>query len=316
MTQRRGPNIAASIRQRLLNKARETDRPFNELLQYFAMERFLYRLSKSAHADKFVLKGALMFAAWHAPVTRPTRDIDLLGITDNSIDAIVAFVKEICVQEVESDGLVFDAESVGGERIVEDADYEGVRVRFRGILDTARIAMQIDIGFGDVVVPTPAMAEYPTILPLPAPRLKGYSRESAVAEKFEAMVKLGVLNSRVKDFFDIWLLSRQFDFDGPTLAAAIAKTFASRGTTIPAAPVALTGDFANDAARQAQWRAFIRKSRLENVPSDFAEIVEAVAVFLGPITRALAAGGEFEGSWEAPGPWPGGEKQHQSGEPG
>ncbi len=305
MTQRRGSNIAASIRQRLFNKARETGRPFNEVLQYFAMERFLYRLSKSDHAGKFVLKGALMFTAWQAPVTRPTMDIDLLGITDNSVDAIIAIVKSICQQDVEPDGLVFDAAGVEGERIVEDADYAGVRVRFRGTLGTARVTMQLDIGFGDVVVPAPSTADYPTLLDLPAPRLRGYSRESAVAEKFEAMVKLGVLNSRVKDFFDIWLLSRQFDFDGTIMARAMTETFAARGTAIPAAPVALTRDFANDAARQTQWRAFIRKSRLENVPSDFAEIVEAVAVFLGPVTRALAAGESFQGSWKVPGPWHG-----------
>ncbi|MFZ5593179.1 MAG: nucleotidyl transferase AbiEii/AbiGii toxin family protein [Pseudomonadota bacterium] len=305
MTQRRGSNIAASIRQRLFNKARETGRPFNEVLQYFAMERFLYRLSKSDHAGKFVLKGALMFTAWQAPVTRPTMDIDLLGITDNSVDAIIAIVKSICQQDVEPDGLVFDAAGVEGERIVEDADYAGVRVRFRGTLGTARVTMQLDIGFGDVVVPAPSTADYPTLLDLPAPRLRGYSRESAVAEKFEAMVKLGVLNSRVKDFFDIWLLSRQFDFDGTIMARAMTETFAARGTAIPAAPVALTRDFANDAARQTQWRAFIRKSRLENVPSDFAEIVEAVAVFFGPVTRALAAGESFQGSWKVPGPWHG-----------
>lgn len=305
MTQRRGPNIAASIRQRLLNQARQTGRPFNELLQYFAMERFLYRLSRSVQADKFVLKGALMFTAWQAPVTRPTMDIDLLGITDNGVEAIVAVVRDICRQDFEPDGLVFDAADVEGERIVEDADYAGVRVRFRGTLGTARVTMQLDIGFGDIVVPAPSTADYPTILDLPAPRLRGYSRESAVAEKFEAMVKLGVLNSRVKDFFDIWLLSRQFDFDGTMIARAVTETFATRGTAIPAAPVALTGDFANDAARQAQWRAFVRKSRLENAPSDFAEIVEAVAVFLGPITRALAAGESFQGSWKVSGPWRG-----------
>lgn len=309
MTQRRGPNVAASVRQRLLNKARETDRPFSELLQYFAMERFLYRLSKSVHADKFVLKGALMFTAWHAPVTRPTVDIDLLGITDNSVEAIVTVVKDICRQEVEPDGLVFDPAGVEGERIVEDADYTGVRARFRGTLGTARIIMQLDIGFGDVVVPKPESTDYPTILDLPAPILRGYSRESAVAEKFEAMVKLGVLNSRVKDFFDIWLLSRQFDFDGRTMARAMTKTFATRGTTIPADPVALTDAFAKEAARQAQWQAFVRKSRLQDVPADFAEIVKAVAVFLGPITRALAAGEDFQGSWQAPGPW-----HHRSGD--
>lgn len=305
MTQRRGPDLAASVRQRLLNKARETGRPFNELLQYFAMERFLYRLSKSDHADKFVLKGALMFPAWQAPVMRPTMDIDLLGTTHNGVDAIIAVVKDICRQEVEPDGLEFDTSGVEGERIVEDADYAGVRARFRGTLGTARITMQLDIGFGDVVVPKPETVDYRTILDLPAPHLRGYSRESAVAEKFEAMVKLGVLNSRVKDFFDIWLLSRQFDFDGSTIAQAVSETFATRGTAIPAEPVALTRDFGHDAGRQAQWRAFIRRSRLQNVPSSFAEIVEAVAVFLGPITKALAAGECFQGSWKAPGPWRG-----------
>jgi len=303
MTSRRGPNVAASIRQRLLNKARESGRPFNELLQYFAMERFLYRLSQSAHADKFVLKGALMFSAWHAPVTRPTMDIDLLGITDNSVEAIVALAKEVCAQDVAQDGLVFDADSVGGERIVEDADYEGVRIRFRGTLDTARVAMQIDIGFGDVVVPKPAVAEYPTILLLPAPRLKGYSRESAVAEKFEAMVKLGVLNSRVKDFFDIWLLSRQFDFDGATLAAAIEQTFTKRGTAIPAEPVALTAEFTDQPSKRTQWQGFLRRNRLVEVPDSFPEVVAAIALFLGPVAKVLATGERFDGVWTAPGPW-------------
>ncbi|HHH89598.1 MAG TPA: nucleotidyl transferase AbiEii/AbiGii toxin family protein [Aliiroseovarius sp.] len=303
MTQQRVLNIAASVRQRLLNEARETNRPFNELLQYFAMERFLYRLSRSPHAGKFILKGALMLTAWQAPVTRPTMDIDLLGITDNSIDAIVAVMKDVCMQAVDPDGLVFDPDSVGAERIVEDADYAGVRVRFRGTLGTARIAMQIDIGFGDVIVPGPEMADYPTILDLPAPRLRGYSRESAVAEKFEAMVKLGLVNSRVKDFFDIWLLARQFDFEGRTMARAIGKTFSTRGTTIPAEPVALTGDFAREPARQTRWQGFVRRNRLRDVPAGFADIVEAIETFLGPVTRALAAGGEFKGTWKAPGPW-------------
>lgn len=303
MTQRRGPNIAASVRQRLLNKARETGRPFNELLQYFAMERFLYRLSKSVYADRFVLKGALMFTVWQAPVTRPTMDIDLLGITDNSVDAIVAIAREICMHEVENDGLVFEPDSVGGVRIVEDADYGGVRVRFRGTLETARVSMQLDIGFGDVVVPKPELADYPTILNLPVPRLRGYSRESAVAEKFEAMVKLGVLNSRVKDFFDIWLLSRQFDFAGDTLALAIERTFTTRGTTIPGDPVALTEDFAKETSRQTQWQGFVRKNRLQGTPASFADIVEVIAAFLGPIARALVAGEDFHGSWKAPGPW-------------
>lgn len=296
-------NMAASVRQRLLNKARETNRPFNELLQYFVMERFLYRLSKSPHAQKFVLKGALMLTVWEAPISRPTMDIDLLGRTDNSIDAMIAVAKDVCLQDVELDGLAFDPTTVEGERITEDADYEGVRLRFLAKLDTARVTLQIDIGFGDVVVPSAELTDYPTILQLPAPRLHGYSRESTIAEKFEAMVKLGNLNSRMKDFFDIRLLSRQFNFDGRTLAEAVARTFATRGTKIPSSPIAFTRAFVEDATKAVQWRAFIRRNRLADTPGDFAEIISAVAPFLGPIADALADGRSFDANWKAPGPW-------------
>jgi len=303
VSQRTGAHLAASIRQRLLNKARETDRPFNEMLQYFAIERFLYRLARSPHASKFVLKGAVMFAAWQAPISRPTMDIDLLGLTNNSIDTIVTVIKAICTQAVEPDGLTFEPESMEGERIVEDADYAGVRVRFRGSLGTARITMQLDIGFGDVVVPQPVTVAYPTILPLPAPWVRGYSRESAIAEKFEVMVKLGLLNSRIKDFFDVWLLSRQFDFAGQTLATAIAKTFATRRTVVPAEPIALTEAFAADTSKQTQWQGFIRRSRLQHAPDHFADVIAMLAVFLGPIAKALASGSVFDRLWQAPGPW-------------
>ena len=231
MTRRPPKNIAASVRQRLLIKARETGRPFSELLQYFAMERFLYRLSKSRYKDNFVLKGALMLTVWEAPLTRPTMDIDLLGRIDNSIETIVEVTREICRQEVEPDGIDFDIATVEAERIAEGADYEGIRVRFRGSLDTARIVMQLDIGFGDIVIPSPEPTNCPTLLDLPAPRLRGYSRESTIAEKFEAMVKLGILNSRMKDFFDIWLMLHQFDFEGPILAEAISKTFSAQVPT-------------------------------------------------------------------------------------
>ena len=167
---------------------------------------------------------------------------------------------------MEPDGIDFDVATIEAERIAEDADYEGIRVRFRGSLDTARIVMQLDIGFGDVVIPSPEPTNYPTLLDLPAPRLRGYSRESTIAEKFEAMVKLGILNSRMKDFFDIWLMSRQFDFKGATLAEAVSKTFSTRGTKIQSEPIALTDSFAEDAAKAAQWRGFMRRNRLEDVP--------------------------------------------------
>jgi len=305
VTRRSPKNIAASVRQRLLDKARETGRTFSELLQYFAMERFLYRLSKSPYANNFVLKGALMLTVWEAPLTRPTLDIDLLGRIDNSIETIVDVTREICRQEVEADGLAFDIATIETERIAEDADYEGIRVRFRGSLGTARVVMQLDIGFGDVVIPSPKPMNYPTLLDLPAPHLRGYSRESTIAEKFEAMVKLGTLNSRMKDFFDLWLMSCQFDFDGATLAEAISKTFSTRRTPILAEPLALTNAFAEDSVKAAQWRGFVRRNRLPKAPQNLNEVVAGIAAFLKPIAEHLAMGHVFKSMWKAPGPWSG-----------
>jgi len=300
---RKVTNVAASVRQCLLNEARATGRPFNELLQYFAMERFLYRLSKSPHGEKFVLKGALMLAMWEVSLTRPTKDIDLLGHAANDIDRIVAAVKDICGQEVEPDGLDFDQDTVRGERIAEEAEYEGVRVRFHGKLGTATVTMQLDVGFGDVVVPAPVTTDYPTILDLPAPRIRGYTRESLIAEKFHTMVRRGLVNSRMRDFFDVWILSRQFDFDGEVLAAAVRETFARRNLEVALRPAALTAEFAADTAKAMQWRGFLRKSRLEGVPVELAEAVMAITAFLGPVAEVLHEGGEFEGRWLAPGPW-------------
>jgi len=295
-------NVAASVHQRLLNQARAKNRPFSELLQYFAIERFLYRLSKSPHAETFILKGALMLTVWGAPISRPTLDIDVLGLTDNEIATAVGVIQDVCRQEVEQDGLVFDPTSAQGENITEDADYHGVRVRFLGSLGRARISMQFDVGFGDVVFPSVESMDYPTILDLPAPRLSGYSRESTVAEKLEAMAKLGLLNSRMKDFFDVWLLSREFDFEGETLAGAIVKTFATRGTEIPTLPMAMTTTMTNDAAKITQWQGFIRRNRLSNVP-DFSGAVDAIGEFLLPVLEVLARGNSFKGTWRAPGPW-------------
>jgi len=303
VTRRTPKNIAASVRQRLLIKARGTGRPFGELLQYFAMERFLYRLSKSRYTDHFVLKGALMLNVWQAPLTRPTMDIDLLGRIENSIENITEVTREICQQEVEPDGIVFDVTNIDAEHIAEDADYEGIRIRFRGSLDTARIVMQLDIGFGDTVFPSSESVNYPTILDLPAPRIRGYSKESTIAEKFEAMVKLGILNSRMKDFFDIWLMSRQFDFDGSILAEAIMKTFSTRGTIMQTEPIALTNAFAKDTTKATQWRGFLRKNRLVDVPQNLVEVTTGIATFLGPVAKNLAEGRIFKSTWKAPGPW-------------
>jgi len=301
---RKPKNIAASVRQRLFNIAKSSDRPFQEVLQYYAMERFLYRLTQSPHADRFVLKGALMFHVWGAPTSRPTKDIDLLGHMENTTAALAAVMRDICNQTVEADGLDFDPQSVAAVVIKEDADYEGVRVTFRGTLENARIAMQIDVGFGDVTYPSPEVTEYPTILDHAAPQLRGYARETAVAEKFEAMVKLGLANSRMKDFYDIWVLSRQFDFDGAKLASAIEKTFAHRGTTVTPQPTAFSKAFATDPTKVMQWQAFLRKSRLNDAPVELAEVVGAVAAFLISPAEAICDGQSFGETWRAPGPWP------------
>jgi Nucleotidyl transferase AbiEii toxin, Type IV TA system len=296
-------NMAASVHARLAKRARETGRAFQELLQLFAMERFLYRLSRSSHAQSFVLKGALMLRVWDAPAARPTKDVDLLGKLDNSLENLTKVVREICVVEgVEADGLVFNTASVQASRIKEDAGYEGVRVRFEGLLGKARAPMQLDVGFGDVVVPAAQNIEYPTLLELPAPRMKGYPRETVVAEKFEAMVKLGTLNSRMKDFYDIWLLSRQFSFDGATLARAVAATFANRKTTIDLNPVALTTVFSQSAVAAIQWKAFVRKGMFTNAPMDLADAMADLTTFLLPIAASIGVD-KFPMVWQPGGPW-------------
>lgn len=293
-------NIADSVRQRLKNQATQDKRPFAELLQYYAMERFLYRLTQSSHASRFILKGALMLRVWQSPQFRPTMDIDMLGETSNEIDDICAQVADIISVEVD-DGLVFDAATIRGEKIKEDADYEGVRVRFIGTLDNARVNMQIDVGFGDIIHPKPIEAELPTILDSPAPKLFCYSRESAIAEKFEAMIKLRELNSRMKDFYDIWLLSRQFEFDGNKLTEAIRLTLENRDTEIPDVITAFTDEFIK--TKNKQWAAFQKRLAQEYVPANFSEVVAGVETFLQPIASSLYAREEFKQKWSLSDSW-------------
>lgn len=205
---------------------------------------------------------------------------------------------------VEPDGIRFDPWSVVGEPIREEQEYGGVRVRFVGHLQQARIPMQLDLGFGDVIVPGPQTLVYPTLLPdSPAPRLRGYTRESVAAEKLEAMVSLGEINTRYKDFYDLWFLARTFDFEGMLLAQAIEATFARRGTALTATPVAWTEAFARDAGRQAQWQAFLRRTGVADAPATLAEAVAALRAFLGPVITALAEGAEPPQVWRAPGAW-------------
>ena len=198
---------------------------------------------------------------------------------------------------------MFVVESVAGKAIKEDADFSGVRVTFQAFLENARVPMQIDIGFGDTVVPEAKFADYPTILDHAHPRLRVYPRETVVAEKFEAMIKLGQLNSRLKDFFDLWLLSRHFEFDGRLLSEAISRTFENRKTAMSAVPIALTPTFANDPIKQSQWKGFVRKSRLVIAPADFTVVIGALGQFLGPVAAALATDTVFDSIWSPSGGW-------------
>ncbi|MBV8227351.1 MAG: nucleotidyl transferase AbiEii/AbiGii toxin family protein [Verrucomicrobia bacterium] len=294
-------NLTASVRDRLFAQAKENGRPFNELLQYYAMERFLYRLAKSKYAGRFILKGALMLQVWQSPESRPTMDIDLLGTTSNDEAKITGQVREILSIEVEPDGLHFDATSIRAERITEDAEYQGLRVRFRGSLRTAKINMQLDIGFGDVVYPEPEVSRYPNILDFPAPRLLCYSRESAIAEKLEAMIKLGELNSRMKDFYDIWMLARQFDFDSASLVEAIRKTFNRRQTDLPVSVAALSKQFGE--VKQTQWNAFRKRLDFDYVPVAFDDVLRLLRIFLEPLIATVRSAGTPSSKWTAGGPW-------------
>ncbi len=294
-------NITASVRQRLLNKSRADGRPFQELVQYYAMERFLYRLSRSQHASRFILKGALMLRIWKAPQIRPTMDIDMLGRTSNKESDLISNVIDIISVDIGYDGLSFFPEDIKAERITDDSEYQGIRIRFPAKLDTIKLNLQLDIGFGDIIHPGPEESELPSMLEFPPPRLLCYSRESAIAEKFEAMLKLRELNSRMKDFYDIWLLSRQFDFNGENLSEAIRLTLKQRRTKLPNEIVAFSEEFI--AEKQIQWNAFRKKLKQDHVPVEFDDIVMKVKEFINPIASALASEKPPPSNWSAPGPW-------------
>jgi len=296
-------DIPASVRGRLENLARETRRPLQELMQYFVMERFLFRLSQSKHADRFVLKGALMFTVWGTPQSRATRDIDLLARADNSVDAMSRMIKDVCRQSVESDGVDFLSDSVQAVMTKEHAEYSGVRVTFVAMIQNARLPMQIDIGFGDVIHPAATMIDYPTMLDFETPQLIGYPKETVIAEKFEAMVKLGQFNSRMKDFYDIHVLLRQFGFDAEVLSLAIQKTFANRGTMVDSEPFVFSPPFLDDSRKQIQWTAFVRKSKLSSAPDSFADVVREIDAFLLPLVQAISSKQYFAARWTSEGSW-------------
>jgi predicted nucleotidyltransferase component of viral defense system len=255
-------NLAASVRQRLFNRAQERHEDFGLVLTEYGLERFLYRLAQSQYRDRFVLKGALLFELWTHRPYRPTRDLDLEGQGDNRISRIKQLFAEIISQSVEDDGLVFDPTSLRVARIKEEQEYEGLRINFIARLERAKIHMQVDVGFGDIIVPPPEKIEYPRMLDFPAARLMAYPKEAVVAEKLEALVKLGIVNTRMKDFYDLWKLSRDFDFDGALLRNAIKATFKRRGTEVPSdTPLALTHEFSGDVQKTKTMASLRQKEQ-------------------------------------------------------
>lgn len=297
------PSRAASVRQRLLNRARAEGDDFQVLLTRYVLERFLYRLGRSEHRDQFVVKGAMLFVLWEGDLHRTTRDLDLLGSGPSGIADVERAVRDVLTTEVEDDGVSFAPETVRGDLVREEQEYEGVRVTAEARVGNARVRLKLDVGFGDAVTPEAEEATFPTLLGGPPPVLRAYPKETVVAEKLQAMVVLGILNSRMKDFYDLWHLARHDAFDGATLAEAVRATFERRGTPVPsAAPLALTDGFAGDRGKQTQWRAFVRRGRL----SEDVTLTEVVAVlhsFLLPVLGAARDGARLDERWEPGGPW-------------
>lgn len=295
-------NLGASVRDRLLQLARNQRIEFQLILAEFAIERLLYRLGRSRCADRFVLKGATLFKLWSAERGRATWDLDLLGRGPSTVSDVVEAVRELCAI-ADEDGVVFDPGTVSGEEIRGADEYDGVRVRLEARLAEVRIPVQVDVAFGDAVVPEPRVEGYPTLLPLAEPHVLAYPREAVVAEKAEAIISLGLTNSRMKDFYDLYRLADHFAFGGPLLTRAIRATFDQRRTSLPAAmPTVLTPVFLTAPERQTQWRAFLRRGRLDG-PPNATDLAERLGTFLWPVLDAAARGEPLALSWSPGGPW-------------
>lgn len=275
-------NLAASVKARLLTLARSRGETFNDLLTRYGIERLLYRLGRSKHADRFLLKGAMLFVLWDDRMPRPTRDVDLLAFGSTDAEDVVARFRGIVRAEVEPDGLAFDADTVSAEELRDDEAYRGLRVKLIARLGKADIPLQIDIGTGDAVTPGPVDADFPTLLDFPAPHVRAYPIYTVVAEKFEAMVSLGVRNTRMKDFFDVRFLAGRFTFDGATLHEAISATFERRKTELSASPYPLSDAFAAEPDKQTQWVAFLRRNALEKAQPSFTAVIRELRNFIGP----------------------------------
>ena len=290
-------NKEVSIKTKLLNIARLQKVDFDFLLLRYMQERFLSRLAASSYADNFVLKGGLLLVSFNIPILRPTKDMDFLA---NKIKRdgpqIVRIMAEICVLTAD-DGIRFDSKSIAWEAINEDADYEGIRIKISGALGKARKVLQIDLGFGDIIRPGIVDIIFPAIFDEVGPKIKAYSQESVISEKFEAMIKLSLVNSRMKDFYDVYALSLQQRFNGQFLASAIEATFKTRKTLLPQRIVVFSREFAGDNDRQKQWKAFLRKSKLHGIDGQFESIMQRITSFLKPVTGSIRQREVFNKEW-------------------
>ena len=275
-------NLESSIQARLLNYSRVNKREYGQVLTKFALERLLYRLSQSKHSENFLLKGALLFDLWFDVPLRSTRDIDLLGFGLAELPHVVGVFEDLCRLQV-ADGMDYRTESIQADEIRKQANYAGIRVSLLALLGNSRISIQVDIGYGDVVTPAPEEAVYPVLLDdLPAPKLRVYPMYTVVAEKFETLVSLGIANTRMKDYFDLWVLHQQGKFDNELLRTAIAETFLRRGKPLPkGVPVGLSDEFSGDVQKQRQWLVFLKKNQLAQL--DLGELIDGLREWLMPL---------------------------------
>ncbi len=297
-------DTATSIKQHLLALSRERKEDLNFLLNRYGLERLLYRIGQSDFSKEFILKGAMLFSLWTDLPYRATKDIDLLGRGEPDLERLEKVFTVICNTSVEDDGVRFNPDTIRVVRIRDVAEYQGVRVHIDATLGKARIRIQVDVGFGDAVTPRAKLENFPTLLDLPAPRLRVYPKETVVAEKCQAIVILGMANSRMKDYFDLQMLAADYHFDGNLLAKAIQATFNRRKTQLPkGVPVGLSAEFAEDSTKATQWRAFSKKSRLLADPPALMDIVTHLQSFLMPPIDAVRHGKPFLKTWNPGGPW-------------
>ncbi len=303
MSGRETDGRAESIRRRLRNELRARGEDVGLGLQRYAIERCLYRLGRSRHRERFILKGATLFSMW-GTAYRPTRDIDFTGYGSHDPADVIGAFREICNTPDDVDQLVFDTDAITAEPIRDGSEYDGLRIKIRARLGESNITIQVDVGFGNAIVPGPEEREYRTILGDPAPRILAYPAESVVAEKMHAMVILGERNSRYKDFYDLHAIARAFPFERSTLVRAVGATFERRATPIAAGtPAALTGAFYSSESRAQQWRAYVTRSRLDGVSQDFGLVGDVVIGFLRPVWEDLSDGRASTADWPPGGPW-------------